>query len=79
MPRNISENTPVSTPLLDSLITTAMLAERLGMTERTLSEWRITGLGPAFIRIGESARYVPKSVDEWLLSQEHKSTAEEAK
>lgn len=64
-------------PVLDALLTPAMLAERLGMTERTLSEWRITGRGPAFIRIGKTVRYRPSVVDSWLLSQERRSTSEE--
>lgn len=79
MSQTISENTTASTPLLDSLITPETLADRLGMTERNLSEWRITGRGPEFIRVGRGARYVPKAVDDWLLSQERKSTAEEAR
>ncbi|MGH8954554.1 MAG: helix-turn-helix transcriptional regulator [Microbacterium sp.] len=76
--RPVSTSGPVSTPLLDSLITPATLAERLGTTERSLSEWRITGRGPKFIRIGRSPRYRPEAVDEWLLAQEYASTSEEA-
>ncbi len=68
--------TPASTSLLDSLITPATLAARLGT--KSLSEWRITGRGPKFIRIGRSPRYRPEAVDEWLLAQEHASTSEEA-
>lgn len=74
---------PTSTTLpapsvLATLITPAALAEALGTTERTLSEWRIRGTGPAFIRAGGRAvRYRPESVDEWLMAQERHSTAEE--
>jgi predicted DNA-binding transcriptional regulator AlpA len=71
--------TSVSTSLLDSLITPATLADRLGLTQRTLSEKRITGTGPAFMRIGKSVRYRPESVDAWLLSQEFVSTSQEAR
>jgi hypothetical protein len=74
----MSVSAPTSTQLLDSLITPATLAERLGTTERSLAEWRITGRGPKFIRIGRSPRYRPEAVDAWLLSKEHASTAEEA-
>ena len=70
-------STCCSTPLLDSLITPATLAERLGLTQRTLSEKRITGTGPAFIRTGKSVRYRPEAVDSWLMSREFRSTAEE--
>lgn len=70
-------STHAGTALLDSLVSPATLAERLGTTERTLSEWRINGRGPAFIRVGRGVRYRPEAVDEWLLSQEHASTADE--
>lgn len=69
----------VSTPLLDALITPATLSERLGLSQRTLSEKRITGTGPAFIRLGKSVRYRPEAVDAWLLSQEFGSTSEEGR
>lgn len=74
----MSASSAASTTLLDSLITPATLAQRLGTTERSLSEWRITGRGPKFIRIGRSPRYRPEAVDEWLLAREHASTSEEA-
>lgn len=68
---------PVSSSLLDSLIEPCTLAARLGTTERSLSEWRITGRGPKFIRVGRRVRYRPEAVDNWLLSNEHASTLEE--
>lgn len=57
-----------STALLDSLITPATLAARLGTTGGSLSEWRITGRGPKFIRVGRSPRFRPEDVNEWLLA-----------
>lgn len=69
----------VTTSLLDSLVAPVTLAERLGTTERSLSEWRIKGRGPKFIRVGRSVRYRPEAVDEWLLSQEYASTSEEVR
>lgn len=63
--------------VLGSLISPLELARDLGTTERTLSEWRIRGTGPAFIRVGRSVRYRPEAVDAWLLAQEHSSTSEE--
>ncbi|MBH0053182.1 helix-turn-helix domain-containing protein [Salinibacterium sp. SWN139] len=68
-----------SASVLDDLLTPAVLSERIGQTERTLSEWRINGKGPLFIRIGRSARYRPEAVDEWLLSREYRSTAGEVR
>lgn len=66
-------------PVLDSLLTPPGLAGRLDVTERTLSEWRITGRGPVFIRLGKTVRYRSAAVESWLLSQEHLSTSEEVR
>ncbi|MET3720615.1 helix-turn-helix domain-containing protein [Arthrobacter sp. UYEF21] len=66
-------------PVLDGLLTPPVLAARLEVTERTLSEWRITGRGPVFIRLGKTVRYRPEAVDTWLLAQEHQSTSEEVR
>ena len=68
-----------SAPVLDGLLTPPVLSERIGQTERTLSEWRTRGDGPAFIRVGKTVRYRPESVDEWLLSREHNSTKDEVR
>jgi predicted DNA-binding transcriptional regulator AlpA len=66
-------------PVLDGLLTPPALAGQLDVTERTLSEWRITGRGPAFIRLGKTVRYRSAAVEAWLLSQEHRSTSEEVR
>ncbi|MFE7194975.1 helix-turn-helix transcriptional regulator [Microbacterium oxydans] len=68
-------------PVLDSLLSPAALARRLGVTERTLAEWRVgpPATGPAYVRIGRGVRYRPEAVDAWLLTQEHSSTHEEAR
>ncbi|WP_454810382.1 helix-turn-helix transcriptional regulator [Paenarthrobacter nitroguajacolicus] len=68
---------PLNTPLLDSLVTPDALAERPGVTRRTVDGWRITGKGPKFIPLGRVPRYGPEAVDAWLLSQERASTSEE--
>jgi hypothetical protein len=66
-------------PVLDGLLTPPALAGQLDVTERTFSEWRITGRGPAFIRLGKTVRYRSAAVESWLLSQEHRSTSEEVR
>ena len=48
---------PDSSSLLSSLIPPATL----DTTERTLSEWRITGRGPKYIRAGRRVFYRPES------------------
>lgn len=66
-------------PVLDDLLTPPALAGQLDVTERTLSEWRITGRGPAFIRLGKTVRYRSAAVEAWLLAQERHSTSEEVR
>lgn len=69
---------PATGSVLDRLITPAELGSRLGVTERTLAEWRSRGTGPAYIRTGgRFPRYLPEDVDAWLLGQRRSSTAEE--
>lgn len=68
-----------SSPVLDGLLTPPMLAERIGQTERTLSEWRTRGDGPPFIRVGKTVRYRTESVDDWLISRELRSTKDEVR
>ncbi len=70
--------TSITSPsLLETLITAAALAQRLDTTERNLSEWRITGRGPKYMRVGRRAMYAPDAVDDWLRTQEFRSTSEE--
>lgn len=45
------------------------LAEYLGVTVRTLRNWRRKGEGPAFIRIGEAIHYKRSTVAAWLKEQ----------
>lgn len=63
--------------VLDGLLSPPALARRLDVTERALSDWRISGRGPAFIRLGKTVRYRSRVVEDWLLAQEHQSTSEE--
>jgi predicted DNA-binding transcriptional regulator AlpA len=53
-------------------------AERLGLKPNTLSKWRVTGFGPAFVKIGRAVRYDPADVDAWLARRKVKSTSEAA-
>lgn len=68
---------PVSTALLDSLITPDTLADRLEVTRRVVDEWRVRGTGPVYIRVGRTVRYEPAAVDAWLRRQQYTRTSEE--
>jgi len=49
-------------------LTTADLAERLGVSPRTVDDWRVDKKGPAYIRIGrgdDTVRYRLADVEAW--------------
>ncbi|WP_083404050.1 AlpA family transcriptional regulator [Curtobacterium sp. MCBA15_001] len=62
---------------LDSLLTADELAEQLHTTTRNLREWRSTGRGPRFVRVGRLPLYRREAVELWLGEQEYASTADE--
>jgi hypothetical protein len=51
-------------------LTPSDLAERLGVTERTLSSWRLSGVGPRFMKMPAGIRYREQAVIEWEDSRE---------
>ena len=51
-----------------ALMTTREVADLLKVSPRTLQRWRLTGLGPAFIRFNDrSVRYAPADVRQWMV------------
>ena len=54
-----------------NLMTTKQLAEYLGIAVSTILQYRATGTGPNYIKLGHLVRYRQKDVDLWL---EQKST-----
>jgi excisionase family DNA binding protein len=50
------------------LMTTRQLAERLGVSVRTIEGWRRTGTGPRFVKVGRVARYHPDDVARWVAA-----------
>jgi excisionase family DNA binding protein len=63
----------------DALISTQQLAERLGVSLRTLERMRHTGEGPAFHRVSGGMRrgrvmYREGQVRAWLDRREYRST-----
>lgn len=59
------------------LLTPDALAARLHVTTRNLRQWRVTGAGPRFVRVGRFPLYRQEAVEAWLLEQEYASTADE--
>lgn len=58
------------------LLTTAEVAEQLGVKATTLEKWRIYSRGPVFCRIGTRIKYHPADVEAWLDKRRAQSTAE---
>lgn len=56
--------------------TTRQAASRLGVSPRTLEHWRLTGGGPAYLKLGGAVRYAEQDLLEWSDSCRRKSTTE---
>jgi predicted DNA-binding transcriptional regulator AlpA len=58
---------PAVIPGLPRMLTTAQVAEALGVDSSTLSRWRSRGVGPRVYWLGKaSPRYREQDVLEWL-------------
>ncbi len=44
-------------------------AAMIGVTVRTLANWRCRRFGPPFYKLGRRARYIQAEVEEWILAQ----------
>ncbi|MCL1598076.1 MAG: helix-turn-helix domain-containing protein [Actinomycetia bacterium] len=60
------------------MLTTSELAVKLGTHERTLANWRVSGSGPRFVKVGTKVRYRRSDVDAWLESRTVDNTTEAA-
>lgn len=49
------------------------LAERLGLSNRTVQGWRCRGGGPPFVRFGRIVRYPEAALEEWLKASAAKA------
>lgn len=57
------------------LLNERQASERLGLSYRTLQQWRVRGTGPAFLKLGHAVRYDADILDDWLSNQVHSSTS----
>jgi excisionase family DNA binding protein len=49
-----------------TLLTTAQVAELLGLTEQRVRYWRHEGSGPPYVKLGRAVRYRPADVEDYL-------------
>jgi Helix-turn-helix domain len=66
MPLDNEQISPRS--VLDGLATEDELSAEIKKTKRTLREWRQRGVGPPFVRLGETIYYPREKVREWIAS-----------
>jgi len=60
-----------------NLITTKQAAEFLGISHRTLESMRLKGTGPTYSNIGRLVRYSKETLDDWVLSNQRRSTSDQ--
>ncbi len=70
--RSAAETSPRELP---ALLDCPGLAERMGISARTLERMRLTGSGPPFLKIGARVLYDPQMVARWLNGRVADSTA----
>lgn len=68
----------------DDLLTPSELAVMLGMSVRTLANWRSTGKGPPYLKIGaeppeghqdrRKVRYQRQTAEKWALAHKYQRT-----
>ena len=59
------------------LLDTPQAAELLGVSTRTLEDWRLRGCGPRFIRASpRMVRYRPSALERWCREREVASTSD---
>lgn len=53
----------------DSLLTPKQVAHRLAVPVGSLTNWRYTGVGPRYIKLGRLVRYRAADVEAWVDAQ----------
>ncbi len=58
-------------------LNTQQAASRLGFEPHTLDQWRWSGKGPPFVKLGRWVRYRSDDLDEWISTRKsYRSTSE---
>lgn len=63
---------------MESLLDTNQAAAFTGNKSQTLEKWRVTGIGPKFIKVGRSVRYDPKDLRDWIEAHKRTSTSQQS-
>mgnify|MGYP001203675018 CR=1 FL=1 len=57
-------------------LTTSQAAEILGLSAKTLANWRVSGKGPEFHRLGGAVRYHPNDLNAWVERGKRSNTSQ---
>lgn len=66
-----------SSPDFSKYLTTRDLAKYTGISASTWNKKRLTGDGPAFVKIGRTVVYPITAVDTWLAARVRRSTSDQ--
>jgi hypothetical protein len=69
-------NQLAGTPKPPTLFSTQQAAEILHVSRRTLEKWRVTGDGPAYLKIGRLCFYAEPGINHWLGTRVRRSTSD---
>jgi predicted DNA-binding transcriptional regulator AlpA len=76
MPPRSSNGREIVALQIETLLTPIQAASILQVKPNTLAKWRVTGEGPAFIRIGRAVRYSAREIARFIESHTRRSTSE---
>jgi predicted DNA-binding transcriptional regulator AlpA len=71
------QQTETLPPAGGALLDPKAAAAFLGCSDWSLAEWRCTGEGPRFCKIGRLVRYTPAALAEWIESRTVASTSDD--
>lgn len=72
----MSDTAAPLTTAADDLIAPPSAAQEMGVTTKTLSNWRVAGKGPGHYKIGGKVMYRRVEIRAWLAQQRRTSTSD---
>jgi predicted site-specific integrase-resolvase len=51
-------------------------ANYIGVAPKTLANWRVSGFGPAFVKLGGAVRYLRGDLDSFIKQNRRRSTSD---
>lgn len=66
-------------PVAERLLTEIDAADRLAVSVRTLQQWRVSGGGPRFAKIGRCVRYRETDLEGFIVASLRAHTSQEVR